>query len=277
MKKFISQIIFVLTLSSIIFAQSDMRKFELLDEFRNIGMDEYLMRLDVLAMKTQERNDESIILMRITGGSKIHNNYSAPFVKGGIYQSYWASRGYPKKTEIQHCDLVKEDILTQFFIIPPDSPIPECNEKIVIPNETTLFNTKFYENPYVEYENYLDFEGLDQGIAKVEKEILNELLKKSPESKIYLIGYLGSNRIYGSNLNDKGEYEEVRRPDKPKILQKILKENRNMLIKNGVHSSRISIINGGYKDSVRQVEIWFIPKGGEIPKEKPDYFPKKKL
>jgi hypothetical protein len=50
---------------------------------------------------------------------------------------------------------------------------------------------------------------------------------------------------------------------------------KTKFIKNGINPAQIETINGGYVDDKRRLEFWFVPKGGEIPKPKPDYFPKR--
>ncbi len=47
------------------------------------------------------------------------------------------------------------------------------------------------------------------------------------------------------------------------------------LIKNGIKSSQIETIKSGYSNGKRRLEFWLVPKGGEIPKLKSNYFPKK--
>ena len=46
-------------------------------------------------------------------------------------------------------------------------------------------------------------------------------------------------------------------------------------IKKGVAASQIITVDGGYVNDFRTLELWFVPKGGEIPKPKPDYLSKK--
>lgn len=104
-------------------------------------------------------------------------------------------------------------------------------------------------------------------------------MNKSPESKVYIIGYLGTN-VYDIRKQDsKGEWQDIdiRNLDKPKLLNKMFREIETVFIQSGMDASRIVKVNGGYKDETRSVEFWFVPKGSEIPKPKPDYFSKKKL
>jgi hypothetical protein len=114
--------------------------------------------------------------------------------------------------------------------------------------------------------------------SQTTQDVLAKLLKKLPESKIYLIGYLGANFSEDFEQNSRGEYEkkEYRNLDKPKMLAKTFREVETALIKTGSNQSGIVKINGGYQESTKNIEIWLVPQGGEIPKPKPDYFPKKR-
>lgn len=95
---------------------------------------------------------------------------------------------------------------------------------------------------------------------------ISEIMKKSPESKIYLTSYACKQcKKYGKF-----------KADLPQSADKILKESKKFLSTNGIEDSRIITTNGGYNKNYRRIDIWFVPKGGEIPKPKPDYFPKKK-
>ncbi len=73
--------------------------------------------------------------------------------------------------------------------------------------------------------------------------------------------------------------KEIVRPysktDSPNLFSKFLEDEKGKLTKNGIDEKRIVLVKGGYKFG-RRMELWFVPKGGEIPKPKPDYFPKKK-
>ena len=277
MKKLISQIIFVLILSVTIFSQGVEDKIELYDVFGNVAMGDYITRLDALATIIYESNGEKIGLIRVYGSSP-DKDYAYAFQIISAYNTYvFKFRQYDSNWfRFQNCDLDAKTITTKIFLIPKDSETPKCNETIAVPQQTTRFSTRYYENPHYYFDNpYPDLSG---DFPKTENELLIKLSKKSPDGKIVLIGYLGSNvyRDYESEINEDNDYPEITKPDNPKLINKILKEQKNALIKSGISSSKITTINGGYKDSTRNVEIWFVPKGGEIPKPTPDYFPKKK-
>lgn len=180
-----------------------------------------------------------------------------------------------ERIQVQNCDLNNKEIKAQIFLLPENYVVPECNNEISSQKETFLFSSKYYENPYLYTDIIYEIPGEDEAVSEVYFKVLKKLLKKSPESKILLIGYLGTNFYSGgqSDNKEKNDDFEFRKIDKPKLLKEMLEENRNRLIKNGIPATLISTVDGGYKNSTRNVEIWFVPKNGEIPKLKPDYFP----
>lgn len=102
-------------------------------------------------------------------------------------------------------------------------------------------------------------------------------MNESPESKVYVIAYLGVNvEEILVDKNGKATVKSRRKLDKKSVTKELFLNARNELIKNGIKPSQIETIEGGYIDDKRKLEFWFVPKGGEIPKPKPTYFPKKK-
>lgn len=274
MKKIISQVIFILILVTVSFGQSE--KPILFDEFGDVQIGQLLIRLDVSAAAVLRQPKETIGLFQIYGGSK-HNYYAYPYRKRAIYYDYLVNSRQvdAKKFKFQNCGFSEKEILTRFFLVSKNSNVPECNESVVVPSKTTQFSTRHYENPHYYFDN--PYPSFDVKISKVENEFLNKLLSKSPDSKVVLVGYLGSN-VYSDFESDRSidnDYPKIRKPDDPKLIQKILEEQKDALMKIGIPFSKILTINGGYVDATRRVEIWFVPKGKEVPKPKPDYFPTK--
>ncbi len=276
MKRFISQFLVVLSLSTIVFAQDEKSQLRLIEEFGEIPTSHWYNFL--YGIGQQYKDDKSNLLIKTLG--RTGKNIVRPFVWGARMKAHFVGNMNfdSKRIQVQNCDLDREEIKVQIFLVPVNYVVPECNNEIPIPKETFLLSFKGYENPYLETDSIYEIPGAEKAVSDIYYKVLDELLIKSPDSNIFLIGYLGTNHYGGSRLNNKGKYVdfEFRKLDKPKLLKEMLKENQNELVKNGISSLIISSINGGYKDSTRQIEIWFVPKGGEIPKPQPDYFPKKK-
>ena len=280
MKKFTSLTLIILTLSTTIFSQIESNQPKLIEEFGFIPTSHWFNFLYAIGVQLKD-NQESNLLIKISG--REGKNIIYPFTWGARMKAHFVgSMNFDeRKIRVQNCDLFKEEIKVQFFLVPIGYIVSECNEDIPFPEKTFLLRNKYYENPYLpaEYrpEEIYGIPGADAAGSKAFYKVLNDLLSKLPDSKVLLIGYLGTNHYNGNRLNKKGEYVgyEFRRLDKPNHLKKMLKEVQDGLIKNGVNPSKISSVNGGYQDSTRNVEIWFVPQGGEVPKPKPDYFPKK--
>ena len=94
---------------------------------------------------------------------------------------------------------------------------------------------------------------------------------------IYIVSYLQTNLEELETKKGKEKFRKLRNLDKKNVAKKMLQEAKEKLIENGIEISRIKTLDGGYVDDWRKLEIWFVPKGGEIPKPKPDYFPKKNI
>lgn len=182
-----------------------------------------------------------------------------------------------EKIKVQNCDSEKDYVVVEFFLVLQDSDIPKCNDELPIPKDTVLFTVWNYKNPYIYYDDPYEIVGADNFIAESARKVLKELSDKSPESKIYLIGYLGTNPYSEGKKNEKGEWEdvEIRKPDKPAQIKKMLREVESNYVKSGIIASKIVKIEGGYQEGTRNIKVYFVPKGGEIPKPQPNYFPEK--
>jgi hypothetical protein len=145
--------------------------------------------------------------------------------------------------------------------------------------ETVLFTFRHYENLYIFYDNPYGIIGAEEATSKISNEIRIELLNKSPESKIYIIGYLGTNRYGSGKQNSKGEWEdvEIRKLDKPSLMKRMLQgEVEQGLVKSSADASRIIKVDCGYQAGTRNIEIWFVPKGGEKSKAEAKLFSEEK-
>jgi hypothetical protein len=92
---------------------------------------------------------------------------------------------------------------------------------------------------------------------------------------IYIIVYLGTNpETKYKDKNGKVIEKIVRNSDKKSLAKKLLLNARKEFIKNGINPSQIETVEGGYVDDRRELQFWLVPESGEIPKPKPDYFPK---
>jgi hypothetical protein len=274
MKKLISHILVALLLAVSISAQENQPV--LFDEFGQMSGDDMNARLDNLALEIS-KTPQSKALVRIYGGE---GNDS--YIRGSILKGVWSlNRKYPpERLLIQFCNVNKESLGTRFFVVRENDKVETCDENLTVPKETVLLETAYFE-PYINWKfealenNGADWESLQGGYSEYSQDALKRLLKDSPESKVYIIAYTLTN--FEKDYNGKVISKRIKNLDKKYIAQKMLRSTRSELLKKGVSRSQIITINGGYiSESQRRLEFWFVPQGGEIPKPKPDYVPKKR-
>lgn len=281
MKSLISQIIVVLFLSISISAQENQP--ELVDEFGKIHSDELMFRIDGFARHIY-KIPNSKALVRISGGNKDY--FGLPYVRGSIIKSGWEYnvKQPAEKLLIQFCNVNEGPLHTQFFIVRENDKVETCNENLIIPKQTVLFDdSHFYvdfETPEFAFDSienrYVAWESVNPAqYSEFALNILKKMLKDSPENKVYIIAYLQTN--FEEDENGKTVVGKPSNLDKKYYAQKMFRVVRKKLIKNGFSNSQIKTLDGGYVNgNGRRLEFWFVPQGGEIPKPKPEYLPKKK-
>lgn len=272
MKKLISHIFVALLLALSISAQED--QLRLFDEFGEMPLGETMARLQNLAIEIGN-TPKSKALIRIYGGQK--DSFGFPYLRGSVMKAVWGNtlKHPSEKLLIQFCNINKEPIRTKFFIVRENNKVEICEENLTVPMETVLFeNIYFYSSKF----NLIPLESkvVEYGFADGEysayaQKVLQKLLNDSSESKIYIITYLKTEIVTDGNGKILAENKGF---DKQSVSKRMIKVLRAELIKNGFSPSQIVMIEGGYVNgSERQSEFWFVPKGGAIPKPKPDYIP----
>ncbi len=281
MRKIILQILAFLLLTISISAQDNQPK--LVDEFGEMPLDEMRARVNNLALEVNQLPN-SKALIKIYGGQQY--SFASAYIRGSLMKSIWGNfvKLPTEKLLIQFCSINKEPIRTKFFVVRKNDKVEPCDENLIAPKETVLFETSYFDlNDFsaskidfnsIEH-NYPAVEGTEGDYSEFAQNILKKFLKDSPESKIYIIGYLNSN----FEIDENGKFISRNRNnlDKKSHLNKMFQAAHRELLKNGFSTSQIKMIDGGYiNKSQRRLEFWFVQKGGAIPKPKPDYFPKKK-
>ncbi len=280
MKRFISQILIVLVLVISVSAQTEEQKPVLVDEFGRINLEDLMMRIDNFLV-TSQNNPNAKGHIRIYGSNE--NCFLCRYNFGSLVDAYIKNtRNFPKeKYSIDYCDENGEKLRTELYILPHNTELPKCAETLEIPKNSALFDSVYFYVKDIKLlpleDSIIDVIGPSNGEYSVNVlKKVKSLLDKSPESKIYIIGYLGTNEQ--TTYEDKnGEQSEkiIRNLDKKSLGKKLFQNAKKEFIKNGINDLQIESIEGGYVNGERKLEFWFVPKGGEIPKPKPDYFPKK--
>jgi len=288
MRKIILQILVTLFLTISISAQENQPK--LIDEFGKMSNHDLMGRIDNFAYEVN-KIPNSKALVRISGGNK--DDFGSPYIRGSLIKSGWKNnRNYSaEKLLIQFCNVNEGTVYTRFFIVRENDKVETCNENLIAPKQTILFErvsyTNYFETPDINNfktseaafdsieDTYLDYESSPPQYSEFALNILKRLLKDSPESKVYIIAYLNAN--FESIENGEFVTKKVPALDRKSYAKRMIRAAKKELIKNGFSASQIVKIDGGYmKGDARRLEFWFVPKGGEIPKPKPNYFPKKK-
>ena len=245
-------------------------------ETRDINNEELAAYFDGLALRLNN-NPSAKSLIRISGGRE--RFYAYPYLRGAEIKAFLKNnREMPvERFTIQFCNINKEPFGMQVFILEENEKIEPCEENLTVPEKTVLFEyLSFYGDAEFSSKKPLEetlFYTVDPGeqlYSQITQNALLRLLNASPDSKIYLVGYL-EGEIFGSGANKK-----LRKTDKPKVIDKILRNIEKEFVQSGIDASRIVKIDGGYKQMTKNVEIWFVPQGGELPKPKPAYSPKKR-
>ncbi|MEP6903901.1 MAG: hypothetical protein ABJA66_19415, partial [Actinomycetota bacterium] len=265
MKKIILQILATLLFSTTIFAQSEEQKIKLIDEYGICPMEETVARLEQFTIQLGN-NPTAKGLIKIYGGQG--DSFALPYIRGAIVKAYLKNNTIltAQRFTVLFCNINKQPFNSKFFLIDENEKIEPCEENLTVPQKTVLFQILgFYEDANFSAEKLFEdskiysVDPVSNMYSQTVQNVLAKLYKESPESKIYLVGYLGANFFESAKENSKGEYEkkENRNLDKPKMLTKIFREVETALTKNGIDKSGIVKINGGYQDSTKNIEIWF--------------------
>lgn len=279
MQKKISLLVVILFLSSFLFGQKA-DSLEPVDEFGLINLDELMARLDLATNQFHSalsKNPNAKIRIRISGGIK--GSFVSAYYNGATIEGYLKkNRGLKiKDFSINYCNVNKEDLRIELFVASQGENLQVCENNLEVSSETIRFpNIHFYipEFKLVPIEDTAPEFGHSQGdYSRNAFNVLKNFAENSPENKIYVVSYLQA--YFEEDENGKITRKKI---DKKSLAAKMLRAVKDELIKNGFNNSQIQLVEGGYSkgNDERRVEIYFVPKNGEIPKPKPDYFPKKK-
>lgn len=277
MKNLISQILIVLFLAVTVSAQENQP--ELLDEFGVLGDCDMSARIFNLGVHLGN-NPQAKAVVRIYGGDK--DFPGGAFFRGSLVESlrnnsFKFSR---ERLSVEFCNVNQQPLWTRIFIIGENTRVEPCAENLSAPLATVRFETVYFGQPDFKLvpmeDSSIDLHAVSQGeYSQFAQEALKKFLRDSPSSRVYLIGYLQTN--FETDLENKTTSRKTSLLDKKSLAAKMLQSAKANLLKNGFSASQIVTINGGYVDgNGRRLEIWFVPEGGEIPKPKPDYIPKKR-
>lgn len=253
----------------------------LVDEFGKLTNEDTFVRLDNLLAELKKTPDARGAI-RIYGGND--DCFLCRYSLGSWMKSLATNtRQFPSENiSVEYCDEKRNDLRTELYIVPANSIIEKCSETIEPPKNSVRFDSVgfyFKNNKLSPIEDtIIDVVSPSNGeySRTVWKKVI-ELLAKFPESKIYVMVYLGTNLEYRVSKKRGLTTEKViRKLDKHLVAKTLLQNGKNELIKYGIPSVKITTIEGGFVDYRRRLEFWFVPKDGNIPKPEPNYLPGKK-
>jgi len=265
MKKYLSVFILITLFTLSIFAQ--IKEPRPIDEFSTMNSESLLVRLADYRTELN-KNPDSILQILIHRGEK--QSLGSPYRFVAVMRTHLMINGISEtKIIATYCKPEKERNV-QVWLLPDKASQKICEGEQVNLETTTLFDSVYYSgfSFCCAVDEYDDEEAAAALLAFAEE------LKKSPQSKAHLFVYLGTNIFWKVYAGERKK--PVRQLDSPNLLRGMSKNAIKILTENGIDTSRIILKNGGYKDSTRSIELWFVPKGGKIPKPKPNYFSKKK-
>lgn len=275
MRKLILQILTVLVFTTSVFSQTNSENPIIVDEFGLLPLDDLMVRLDAAVYELQNRNGDKLQI-KIYGGDADY--LARPYVFGSILEGFLKvnRKLSSERFFIEQCNVNKEDIRTQIYVVPQGGKLSKCDENLEIPTKTVLFNSLYFYSKEITFvpveDSELDIMGSVGDYSRSAFAVLKKILENSHDSKIYLVSYLQ----VSYETNDDGKIIK-KNVDKKSLAGKMRQTVKDGMVKIGFDATRIEFVEGGYKtgDYERRMEIWFVPKNGEIPKPKPDYFPKK--
>lgn len=256
-------------------------QLKLIDSFNRTNLEELRSRFNSVGLE-MVKTPNSKILVRIYGGES--ESFARPYIYGSLIKSIWKNflKLPLEKLDIQFCNINNEPFLINSYLVEADANIETCEENLKMPQKAVLFESAYFDGNDFSASK-IDFNSVENEYPATEytigaysefaQNILKKFLEDSIESKVYIIGYLDTN--FETDGNGKVIAKNQHNLNKKSRLKKMFQAAHKQLIKNGFSNSQIKMMDGGYVNISRRLEFWFVPKGSEIPKPKPDYVPKK--
>ena len=241
----------------------DARKF---DEFGDIQYSDLIARLDNFAVQLQQEPDTRGFVIAYRTRRDLPGLSSRYAMR---MKNYLVSpRGIPSE-RVATVDGGVAACLTQELWIVPIGAIPQTrrdaySNSFFDPDSPRKFDEHYFspEESTSEVGSFHDLESMASHL-----DAFGIALQKEPRARAYLIGYAqyyverGSIEYVGKGSKN---YRRVHM-DPASQPMKILKQERDYLVKTyGIAPSRIKLVNGGYR-SFRAVELWIVPRGVDAP------------
>jgi len=240
----------------------------LVDEFGKLPLGDLAARSDALRNDLLKQNN-SKALIRIYPATD--GLLALPHIHGSFFQTYVSRNNLSLKNRIivQLCEGRDQGSSTQFFVSQTDSKIEGCKPFVPDLTKTVLVWTEVF-HPVGFADDYLGMVGVDAAADKAKFDFIAQLLKNAPGSSIYIVGYGG--RFYEA-LYDGTNREKLSKTDSLAVNDRSLRRMKKKIAVREIAATRVRTIRGGLRNYVREADIWFVPKGGEVPRSTPDALP----
>lgn len=253
---------------------------KLMDEFSDVNWEDVLAHLEPFAYILQAQPTKIGLIKTF----RQRDSFTAPLFKSAAMRAYLINDlGIePSRVILQNCRSQEQSTRRQLFLVEPGTAYPPCDESIDVPTKSTkMYSKSDAPQKFIEYLDYVEpdccaISGSSDAVAKVANTLLATFLNRTPNSRVYLIEYSGHFKWieYDWAKSEDPVETEVIKTDEPDAAKRLSDQTTSDLFKHSIKKNQISTIYGGYKTDNREVEIWFIPEGGKMPKPNPTYFPK---
>ncbi len=197
----------------------------------------------------------------------------------GIRHYLVDSRGIDSTRLVAMDGGISSCLITELWLVPTGTtPKPRADaEANSLRDEDSTYKFDEFQSPGA-------FEGEGSYIGSFESELGNlegyaTTLRQHKHALAYIIAYAQYYivREYNSSGVSTGResYKQVYL-DPPMTAQRVLKTEKDYLVKTyHIAPSRIVLVNGGYR-TLRQIELWIVPRGEHAPIATPNAFPKQR-
>lgn len=242
-----------------------------LDEFGDILLTDLKARLDFFAIQIEnESNPRAFII-------GYHSRRDVPGMNTRFFaftKNYLVnSRGIDAQRIVIIDGGVASCLIREFWVVPIGA-IPKTRDDAQVNwLDDTTFAYKFDEYFY-------SLPGDEGEVEMNDFEPYAKALRKQPRSRAYIIAYPQyyieqQYKDYDSKGVGHNPYK-VLHLDPSGTAQRMLKTERNTLIREQhIAPSRIVLVNGGYRKA-RNIELWIVPRGEHAPIATPNAFPKQR-
>lgn len=247
-------------------AQSKDRPARLVEEYGDINYEDEIARLDNFAIQLQNEPHAKGHIIISRGRRDLPGlNYRHGF----MVKHYLVDvRGIAPERFAVVDGGVKSCMSVELWLVPSGAPPPAIRNTYGRSSAETFATFKYDEHDYLLPIDQVAYDLYNSGAKGVAPEMLGgyaEALRNKPDARAYLIAY----EQYCRDECTSG----VTLRDRRGTAERMLKHEKEVLTSRyGIGPSRIVTVKGGHR-RYRQVELWIVPKGSDVPAPGPTVIP----